>query len=52
MPVIHYRPIQSGCSVVVHCCAVQGRFTLCFLIFLVRFGLRSSHLLGNSFLVD
>ena len=53
-PVIHYWPFQGGSSVVVLCCLFLVSeflwcFTLCmFLLFLVRFGLLSGHLLGTS----
>ena len=54
LPVIHYWPFQGDSFVMVLSCLVfvsefPGRFTLCvFIIFLVRFGLLSDHLLGNS----
>ena len=53
-PVIHYWPFQGGSSVVVLCCLFLVSeflwcFALCmFLLFLVRFGLLSGHLLGTS----
>ena len=53
-PVIHYWPFQGGGSDVVLCCLflvseIRWCFTLCmFIILLVRFGLLSDHLLGNS----
>ena len=53
-PVIHYWPFQGGGSDVVLCCLFlvsefRWCFTLClFILLLVRFGLLSDHLLGNS----
>ena len=53
-PVLHIWPFQGGGSDVVLCCLVlmsefRWCFTLClFIILLVRFGLLSGHLLGNS----